>query len=329
MGDTPIYFPDLNIAQFRYQLYPEDTISIPASNRGHIIRGAFGHSLKRLVCTDERGTCMSCSMKDECPYHLVFSPTMLTSARRNRDTPRGFVIKPPLGEREVFTKDEPLTLSIVLVGNRVRAHPWVLVALQAMGHAGIGPRRGRFTIRDILAVRDSEEISIYDHHTRMVINTSLDITKKQIEEKVQRMSHDTITLEFLTPTRIKFNPTGEKGHSQVVRIPAFHHLMRRLRDRINALSIAYGPGPLKIDFKEFGNRAESVQTVEHNLKWVEIRRKSRTQSVWHDQSGFTGMITYQGDLAPFLPFLVWGEYLHVGEDAVFGNGWYRIRARYT
>jgi len=268
-------------------------------------------------------------MKDECPYHLVFSPTMLTSARRNRDTPRGFVIKPPLGEREVFTKNEPLTLSIVLVGNRVRAHPWVLVALQAMGHAGIGPRRGRFTIHDIWALRDEEAISIYDRQSRMVTNTSLDITKKQIEEKAQRMSHDTITLEFLTPTRIKFNPTGEKGYSQVVRIPAFHHLMRRLRDRINALSIAYGTGPLKIDFKEFGNRAESVQTVEHDLKWVEIRRRSRTQSVWHDQSGFTGTITYQGDLAPFLPFLVWGEYLHVGEDAVFGNGWYRIRARYT
>jgi len=53
-----------------------------------------------------------------------------------------------------------------------------------MGHAGIGPRRGRFTIHDIWALRDEEAISIYDRQSRMVTNTSLDITKKQIEEKL-------------------------------------------------------------------------------------------------------------------------------------------------
>ncbi|MGQ9570948.1 MAG: CRISPR system precrRNA processing endoribonuclease RAMP protein Cas6 [Thermodesulfovibrionales bacterium] len=33
---------------------------------------------------------------------------------------------------------------------------------------------------------------------------------------------------------------------------------------------------------------------------------------------------FEGDLTEFLPLILLGEYLHVGEGAVFGNGWYRI-----
>jgi hypothetical protein len=61
-----------------------------------------------------------------------------------------------------------------------------------------------------------------------------------------------------------------------------------------------------------------------NLRWLGIRRKSRTQPVQHDQSGFIGKITFEGDIREFLPLIVLGEYVHVGEDAVFGNGWYMI-----
>jgi hypothetical protein len=31
-------------------------------------------------------------------------------------------------------------------------------------------------------------------------------------------------------------------------------------------------------------------------------------------------VTYAGDLAPFLPLLRLGELIHVGKNAVFGNG---------
>jgi hypothetical protein len=31
------------------------------------------------------------------------------------------------------------------------------------------------------------------------------------------------------------------------------------------------------------------------------------------------------DWSPFWPWLVWGQFVHVGKDAVKGNGWYEIR----
>jgi CRISPR/Cas system endoribonuclease Cas6 (RAMP superfamily) len=41
-------------------------------------------------------------------------------------------------------------------------------------------------------------------------------------------------------------------------------------------------------------------------------------------SGFVGEVTYRGEFEPFLPLLLLGEYLHVGKNVAFGNGWYRI-----
>ena len=40
--------------------------------------------------------------------------------------------------------------------------------------------------------------------------------------------------------------------------------------------------------------------------------------------GFLGEITFEGDLAEFLPFLKLGEYLHIGKGTVYGLGKYEI-----
>lgn len=42
--------------------------------------------------------------------------------------------------------------------------------------------------------------------------------------------------------------------------------------------------------------------------------------------GTLGHVTWQGNLTPLLPWLYWGQSLHVGKDAVKGDGWYRIEA---
>ena len=40
--------------------------------------------------------------------------------------------------------------------------------------------------------------------------------------------------------------------------------------------------------------------------------------------GFIGPITFEGDFEVFLPFLLPGEYLHVGKGTSFGLGKYEI-----
>lgn len=112
----------------------------------------------------------------------------------------------------------------------------------------------------------------------------------------------------------------------VVQRPAFHHVLKRLRDRLNALATFYGGGPLDLDFRALGDSAEEVQTVDDQTRWVERARFSARRTTAHDLSGFVGTITFRGDLARFLPLLRAGEYIHVGKNAVFGNGWLEIKA---
>ena len=82
---------------------------------------------------------------------------------------------------------------------------------------------------------------------------------------------------------------------------------------------------LDIDFKAFGDEAEKISTVSDSTRWVESSRYSRQRAVSHDLSGFVGEVSFEGDLGVFLPYLKLGEYLHVGKNAVFGNGWYEIK----
>jgi hypothetical protein len=35
---------------------------------------------------------------------------------------------------------------------------------------------------------------------------------------------------------------------------------------------------------------------------------------------------WEGDVTRLRPWLLWGQSLHVGKDAVKGNGWYQVRA---
>src|SRR5262249_35499331 len=125
-----------------------------------------------------------------------------------------------------------------------------------------------------------------------------------------------ITIRFLTPTTLKMD-------GETVTVPQFHALIKRLRDRINALSSFYCGGALDVDFKDLGAQAEKVQEVAVRSRWIDRSRRTR-QGFAQDLSGFVGEVTYRGELAPFLPLLVLGEYVHVGKNAAFGNGWYRL-----
>ena len=41
-------------------------------------------------------------------------------------------------------------------------------------------------------------------------------------------------------------------------------------------------------------------------------------------SGLIGRVRWEGEVAPLLPWLLWGSVLHVGKNAVKGSGYYRV-----
>jgi hypothetical protein len=122
-----------------------------------------------------------------------------------------------------------------------------------------------------------------------------------------------LTIRFETPTELK---TG----GETVERPEFGVLVARIRDRISTLRALYDNGPLTIDFRQFGERAEHIRTTRCNIHHVDnSRRSSRTGQV-HSLGGFVGEAEYEGDLTEFVPYLRAAQWTGVGRQTAWGKG---------
>jgi CRISPR/Cas system endoribonuclease Cas6 (RAMP superfamily) len=126
----------------------------------------------------------------------------------------------------------------------------------------------------------------------------------------------TIGLEFLVPTRIKYRGGLTKEID-------FQILMRNLLRRILLLCELHCGGGVEIDYNRLLRKAETIKTVQNELRWHDWERWSSRQKTWMKLGGFVGRITFEGDLGEFIPFIRLGEYIHIGKGTSFGLGKYR------
>ena len=122
-------------------------------------------------------------------------------------------------------------------------------------------------------------------------------------------SHQRLRVRFLTPTELKGTDA-----------PEFGPLMARIRDRISTLRALYGPGPLDLDFRAFGERADRVRMTRCELHTVEEQRLSKGTGQRHSLGGFTGFAEYEGAVAEFMPYLEAVRWTGVGRQTVWGKG---------
>ena len=300
-----------------------------------MIRGGFGRAFRRIVC---HGNCRepeTCELRSVCPYTAVFNPFVPEDSEKiskNRDIVRPFVIKPPLETTETYLPGERLSFDVVLVGKIKDYLPYFIVTFKELSQAGLGRHRSPVNLSGVAHVgSDGIEAPVYTGESNLVQPPANAISWANLcpahssnngsvnSPQAGATNVTRITLRFLTPTMLKADGVQ-------ARRPAFGPIAKRLRDRINALSYFYCGKGLDIAFKAFGEQAETIKTVADSTRWVESSRYSRRREVTHDLSGFVGEVSFEGDLGPFIPYLKLGEYVHVGKNAVFGNGWYRIES---
>ncbi len=104
----------------------------------------------------------------------------------------------------------------------------------------------------------------------------------------------------------------------------FHILFRNLLRRISLLSYFHCREELNLDFKGLIEEAKGVKVRQEKLSWFDWERYSNRQETKMMMGGFIGSIAFEGDLEPFLPFLLLGEYIHVGKGTSFGLGKYEF-----
>jgi len=322
-----------SLHHFRFHLEPKAPLHMPAYNKGNVIRGGFGSTFRRIVCHANCREPETCELRSVCPYTAVFQPFVPEGSEKiskNRDIPRPFVIKPPLETKETYLPGEPFSFDLVLVGKIKEYLPYFIVTFKELSQAGLGRNRAPVELVGVDHVgpacqaagrRDGIEVPVYTKEDNLVRPPTEAISWADLCSSHSSNNGSAnvtrVTLRFLTPAMLR-------ADGLLARRPAFGPLAKRLRDRINALSYFYCGAGLEIDFKAFGELAEKIVTVSDSTSWVESSRYSRRREVTHDLSGFVGEVTFEGELGTFLPYLKLGEYLHVGKNAVFGNGWYEI-----
>jgi hypothetical protein len=308
-------------AHYRFHLTPLEPLEMPAGNKGSTIRGGFGAAFRRLVCIDLGLECAACDLRYTCPYTRVFNPFVPPEAERlskNQNIPRPFIVKPPLEWTTAYHPGEPLVFDFVIVGEAINYLPYFVVAFRELGAGGFGVNRARCTLSAIAALGPHGEVSaVYDGREGIVRPPQQNLTWQALTARAAAFGGlREITVRFQTPTMLK-------AEGEMVAVPQFSAFIKRLRDRVNALAYFYCNKALDLDFKELGQRAEKVKEIAVRSRWIDRSRRTR-RGATQDLSGFVGEVTYRGDLEPFLPLLLLGEYVHVGKGAAFGNGWYQL-----
>jgi len=322
MTRNPGLMAGFMLAKYEVVLTVEEPLLLPAY-KGATLRGSFGGTLKRIGCYRDPATCEARPPECQCPYGFLFAPKTPEGGHRFRageEIARPFVIEPPPEDRRAYRPGEKVIFHLLLFGKACQYLPYFLVAFHELPPIGIPPRRGRVTLQEVWAVHDLSGIKqrVYQAADRTVRHADLAISPEQLARAASQYPPDRLTLEFETNTILRY-----LSRPQGVRRIEFGILISRLLQRIETLASLYGEG-LPEDGQETARRliqaARTVRIVRDETAWNEWKRYStrQKQEVWMD--GVIGKVTYEGELSPFLPLLLLGQYTHVGKGCVFGLG---------
>lgn len=309
---APLWF-----VRYRIRIVPRTTLVLPYRRGGTVLRGAFGLSLRRLVCHDLDLACRTCPLEATCAYPFTFEPRPPAGSDRLatfQDIPRPFIFHLPSAAGSEFPAAKALDFGLTVVGRAARQVPFFVSAFRNLSDEGIGPRRARFDLVEVAALdTHGQHVAIYDHTAPLVrlaapTQRPADLTQPGDSERT------TLTLRFPSPLDLK-------DQGVPVGIPAFAPIIRRLRDRANALSTFFADGPLGLDFKGVSAMAETVRLVRNDTRLVEVNRRSSRTGQRHDLGGLVGEASYEGEaIGKLMPLVRVGEVIHVGKHAAFGNG---------
>lgn len=288
-------------------------------HKGSTFRGGFGHVFRRVCCALRQEECKTCRLREQCPYAYIFETTPPSNTQvlsKYESIPRPFLIEPPLDKKTEYASGELLSFHLLLIGNAINYLPYFIIVFREMGEAGLGRGRRPFTLRNVAAVGINKEESIYTVETNVVRNVDLSFTGNDLLKRIPANARR-MTVIFETPFRLK-------DDGRLALSPEFHIFFRQAMRRISALSYFHQGKPLKADYAGLAARSRKIALEENNTLWQDWERFSRRQQQRMNMGGLVGTAVYEGHLDEFLPWLALGEQVHVGKNAVFGLGKYRM-----
>lgn len=304
--------------------------------RGSALRGALADQLRRSFCPESR------TGQDD-PFHKAFCPVcQLLSWEGDEgvagDVRRPYALVPQAvnGQRSpsVVAPGECFRFGLTLFGERLGYLPYLILAVRAMGEAGVGQRgangeRGRFHLQEIEAFNPltNEVAQIFAAGANSVRNFTLPVTHEQVMQASATLleqvnaGSNRLAVSLRTPVRLI---QGE----HLVQKPLFFPLIKQIVLRVLDLCAQHAEG--RPDFvlkRDLYPWADAVALVRDETEWWDVsgysNRLQRPQVI----GGLIGSATYHAeDWRPLLPWLVWGQSVQVGKNIVKGCGVLQVAA---
>ena len=310
----------MSVQHLLFEVHPLETI-VFGNQPGTAIRGALYQALSASFCS-EPGEPLTPDHKEHCPVCWLLDRDNIQD-ERGQKLPRPITVEPPPLHEDIYNLNDSLSFGISLIGKAQDLMPYVLRAVQRMGEIGLGKGRGRFKLINI-----SETNPIFDVERTLidaptVQKPTLQVTSARITEAAQNLPHNHLTMDLITPLRLTAKGKLVKHADPSTFI---HRLLERAQRLTQYYSEddAFSPEAWKIVKDDLLQHADILRLTYDDTDWYEVHSGSRRQGRYTPISGIVGRIRWEGELTPLLPWLLWGQSLHVGKDAVKGNGWYRI-----
>ena len=308
------------VARYRFSWRVTRPIRLPAY-AGSMLRGAFGHALRQVACMTKQKTCEGCPLLTTCAYPALFAPPPPSTHALQKFTqiPVPYIIEPPAWGEQVLMEGAQLSFHMVLAGNALKELPLIILAWRRALARGLGAGDGTAELESVHLCADDAVQEVFTPASGIVAphQTAVTYALPPALPPPSRIPAG-VTLEFDTPLRLQQNGRALAPH----RLDARTLLMALIR-RINLLAEFHTGTPLICDFTHLATEAANL-VEKRELVWRDWVRYSSRQQQTMALGGVVGKWQLQGELAPFLPWLHLGQWLHVGKEAAFGLGSYRL-----
>lgn len=286
-----------------------DDLELPEF-KGSTFRGAFGRTLKKVICIRRGQDCDSCIIKGTCAYTFIFE-TETYFGKDDRSLPRPFVLQMPEENKQNFASGEKFAFGLTLIGRGIDYLPYFIFAFEEMGRLGLGRRKGKFELINITDSNSGE--MIYSYKDKLVKPGYKRLTINELKETADRTYLKEGFIHFVTPFRVK-------SEGKLTEHVTFETVIRAVLRRYKYLAEWFFHDRLVLNLHDLITEAQQVEVTECDTKWYDWQRYSFRQKEKIKLGGVIGTIGFK-ELSRDLWFLlVIGKELHIGKNTTFGLG---------
>lgn len=309
------------VQHLRFACRAETPITFDAQP-GKAIRGALYHALISIFSPNEPIPGLPLD-----PVRALLSSQDQDHAR-GQDLPRAFTVEPPPAYMHLEA-GERFEFGLSLLGASISLMPYLLRATREAGILGVGKGRGNFRLIHVEEFKPLDDSRRSLMHHNQVVSPRLQITHQQIEEEVAIRKDKSVLLHFISPLRLV-------QKERLVKKVLLGVLLRRLIERAQTL-VEFESHHLshvaprerwKAEWEyigQLGDTLDSESLIYDNTRWNDINSYSQTRQRSTPIGGLIGKACWQNVPQEVLAWLLWGQSLHVGKNAVKGDGYFRVR----